>query len=70
MISGLIALLLYIVVIGVVLWLALYIMNTLPMAEPFRQVGRTVIVVIGALILILLLMNFIGIVDSGIPRLR
>jgi|SoimicMinimDraft_13_1059741.scaffolds.fasta_scaffold533443_1 hypothetical protein len=34
----------------------------------FRAVARTVVIVIGVLILVLL--SFIGMIDGGVPRLR
>ena len=34
----------------------------------FRAVARTVVIVIGVLILVLLI--FIGMIDGGVPRLR
>jgi len=33
----------------------------------FRAVARTVVIVIGVLILILVLLNFIGLIDGGPP---
>ena len=60
MITGLIYLLIYLLIVGVIIWLALYIVSQLPMAPPFNQVARTIIVVIGCLILILMLLNFVG----------
>ena len=44
-------------------------MNTIPLDEPFRRVASVVIVVIGVLIVILLLLNFVGLIDAGVPRL-
>lgn len=66
MIESLISLLVYILVLGIVLWLALYIIGVIPLPEPFGQVARVVIIVIGCLILILLLL---GLVD-GLPKWR
>jgi len=34
----------------------------------FRAVARTVVIVIGVLVLVLL--SFIGMIDGGVPRLR
>lgn len=69
MITSLVYLLIYVLIIGVVLWLALYVVQQLPMPAPFAQVARVVIVVIGCLVLILLLLNFVGL-DGGRPLLR
>ena len=40
------------------------------MFAPFRQVARTIVVVISVLILILVLLNFLSVVDGGLLRLR
>ena len=69
MITSLIYLLIYLLVIGIVIWLALFIVQQLPLASPFGQVARTIIVVVGCLILILLLLNFVG-VETGRPLFR
>ncbi len=55
-------------IVGVILALLIYIIDTIPIFKPFRQVARTIIIVIGVLILILL--NFIGVLDGGPPRVR
>jgi hypothetical protein len=70
MISGLIALVVYIIVIALVLWLLNYLVDTIPIQEPFRRVAKIAILVVGVLIVILLLLSFVGVVDGGIPRLR
>jgi hypothetical protein len=69
MITGLILLVVYLIVVGIVIWLLHYLVNTIPMDEPFRRVANIVIVVIGVLICILLLLNFVGLIDAGMPRL-
>jgi len=70
MISGLIALVVYIIVIALVLWLLNYLVDTIPIQEPFRRVAKIAILVVGVLIVILLLLSFVGVIDGGIPRLR
>jgi len=70
MISGLIALVVYIIVIALVLWLLNYLVDAIPIQEPFRRVAKIAILVVGVLIVILLLLSFVGVVDGGMPRLR
>jgi len=70
MIHGLIVLVIYIIIVGVILWLLRYLVNALPMEEPFRNIANVVILVVGVLIIILLLLNFAGLIDGGLPRLR
>jgi hypothetical protein len=60
MISALISLLIYLIIVGVIVWLALYIINTLPLPAPFGQIARVVVIVIACLILIALLLQVAG----------
>ena len=70
MVGGLIALVVYIIIVGIILWLLRYLIGVLPMDEQFRTVANVIILVVGVLILILLLLNFAGLIDGGMPRLR
>jgi len=69
MITSLIYLVVYIIVLGLVLWLLNYLIDVVPLPEPFNRVAKIALMVIGVLIVILLLLNFVGIIDSGPPRL-
>ena len=69
MIASLIYLVVYIIVVGLVLWLLHYLIDAVPLEEPFRRVARIALMVIGILIIILLLLNFIGVLDGGMPRM-
>jgi hypothetical protein len=60
----------YIVVLGLVVWLLNYLIDAVPLQEPFRKIARVALMVISVLIVILLLLNFIGVLDGGAPRLR
>jgi hypothetical protein len=68
MIASLIYLVIYIIVVGLILWLLNYLIDAVPLQEPFRRVAKVAIIVIGILIIILLLLNFLGVVDGGFPR--
>ena len=70
MITSLIYLVVYIVVVGVILWLLNYLIDNVPLQDPFRRIAKIALTVIGVLILILLLLNFVGVLDGGPPRLR
>lgn len=60
MIGELITLLIYCLIIGIIIWLALYIIQTIPLPPPFAQVARVVIMVIGCLLLIVVLLQLVG----------
>lgn len=68
MISGLIYLVIYLIVIGIVVWLLLFLIDNIPVPQPFNRVARIVIMVVGVLIVILLLLQFVGLVEPA-PRL-
>jgi hypothetical protein len=69
MISSLIYLVVYIIVLGLVLWLLNYLIDVIPLPDPFSRVAKIALMVIGVLIVILLLLSFIGVLDGGPPRL-
>lgn len=70
MIASLITLVIYVIVIGLILWLLRYLIDAIPMDEPFRRFAHIAILVIGVLIVILLLLDFIGVLDGSLPRVR
>jgi hypothetical protein len=51
--------------VGVIIWLLLYLINDIPLSGPFYQVARILVMVIGILIVIVLLLNFVGLTDIG-----
>jgi hypothetical protein len=69
MISSLIYLVVYIIVVGLIMWLLNYLIDAVPLPEPFHRVAKVALLVIGVLIIILLLLNFIGVLDGAPPRL-
>jgi len=69
MITSLIYLVITIIVVGLVLWLLIFLIDTVPMPEQFRSVARVVVIVIGVLILLVLLLNFIGVLPGGSAHL-
>lgn len=59
MLDVLISFAVYLIVVGLILWLIDYGIQIVPMFEPFRAVARTVISIVGCLILILLLVQLL-----------
>ncbi len=66
MIGQLINVLIYLLVIGIVLWLVIYVVDNVPIPEPFRGIIRVVAIVICGLVAILALLRLVG-VDTGFP---
>lgn len=69
MIESLVYLVIYLIVIGIVIWLLTYLIDAIPLPEPFNRVARIAILVIGVLIVIVLLLQFAGLMGGGVPRL-
>lgn len=69
MIASLVMLVVWLIVIGLIIWLLTYLIDIVPLPEPFNRVARVAILVIGVLIVIILLLQFAGIMDAGVPRL-
>jgi hypothetical protein len=68
MIGSLIVLVVYILILGLVLWLLHYVVNAMPMFEPFRQIANIIITVIGVLALIFILLSIVGDTGVRLPR--
>jgi hypothetical protein len=68
MIGSLIVLVVYIIVLGLILWLLQYVINALPMFEPFRQIANVILVVIGVIALIFILLSIVGDTGVRLPR--
>jgi len=60
-----ISLLIYLIILCVIFGLVIYVIQYIPLAQPFK----TVIICLAALILILILLSMIGVVPLGTPRL-
>lgn len=69
MISSLVSLAIYILVIGVVIWLLLFLIDLVPLPEPFGRIARIVIIAIGVLIVIFALLQVAG-MGGAMPRLH
>ena len=63
MITALLSLVIYIVVVGLIIWMLTYLIDVVPLPAPFNRVAKIALTVVGVLIVILLLLNFIGVVE-------
>lgn len=61
MITALVYFVIYLIILGLVMWLLLYIVDAIPLPDPFNRVAKVVITVVGVLILILLLLSLVGV---------
>jgi hypothetical protein len=60
MLEGLIYLVINVVVVGLVIWLLRFLIELNPLGGPLRRVANVAVVVMGVLIIVMLLMNFVG----------
>ncbi len=69
MIGVLITLIFYIIVFGLLWWLAQYLLGLFPLPDPLPRVIQAILAVVLVLMLIGVLLGLGG-YDTGIPRLR
>ena len=60
MINTLVTLVIYVLILGLIFWLLDYLIQTVPLFEPFRQIARTVLMVVAVIVLILFLLSLVG----------
>ena len=65
--EGLVELVIYLAIVGGILWLLLWLISYIGLPEPFSKVAKIIIMVVGVLILINVLLGFAG---HPIVRLR
>jgi len=59
--DGLISLVVTILIVGLVVWLLLYVISIIPLPHPFGQVARIIVIVVACLWLIKMLLGVSGI---------
>ena len=70
MIGALVTLIIYLLVLGILIWLVYYVVDAIPLPDPINRIVKLAIVVICALIVVVLLLNFLGVgVNLNVPRI-
>jgi len=59
----------YILIVGLIFWLLNYLVDAIPLPEPFNKVAKVVLLVAAVLIVIILLLQALGLVHGGILKL-
>ena len=59
-IEGLVQLVIYLAIVGGILWLLLWLISYIGLPEPFSKVAKIIIMVVGVLLLINVLLGFTG----------
>jgi hypothetical protein len=60
MIGGLVTLIIYLLVIGILIALIWYVLDAIPIPEPINRIIKIAVIVICCLVIILLLLSMIG----------
>jgi len=66
-IETLLSLVVYVLVIGAICWLLWWLIGFVGVPEPFSKIARGVVAVVGVVLLIGVLLQFL---PGGVPRLR
>ena len=69
MIGTLLSLIVYLLVLGVLLWLVFYVLAQFPPPEPIARIVKVVITIIAVLIALALALQLLGGVGISVPRL-
>lgn len=65
MIMALVNLIIYLLIVGILIWLVYYVVDAIPLPQPINKIVKLAVVVVTALIIIVLLLNLVG-VGGGI----
>lgn len=70
MIGALITLIIYLLVIGLIYWLVIYVIDTIPIPDPPARIIKIALMVLLVLVIIILLLQMIG-MSTGVnlPKL-
>jgi hypothetical protein len=64
MIAALINLIVWLLVVGILYWIVVYVIDAIPIPDPPNRIIKLVLIVVIALTVILMLLNLVG-VDAG-----
>jgi hypothetical protein len=69
MIPALINLIIWLLIVGILLALVYYVLDAIPIPQPFNRIIRVVLVVVAVLVVVLLLLQLIGGGGVQLPKL-
>jgi hypothetical protein len=70
MISALVTLIIYLLVLGLLYWLVIYIIDTVPIPDPPARIIKIALMVIMVLVVVVLLLNLLGMgTGLDLPRI-
>ena len=60
MISALITLIVYLLVLGLLYWLCIYVLDAIPIPDPPNRIIKIALMVLMVLVIVILLLNLLG----------
>ncbi len=66
---SIVGLLIYLIVIGVIVGLVFYIVQALPIPDPLGRIIKVIAMVVAVLFVVLVLLQLIGVVATGLPHI-
>jgi hypothetical protein len=73
MISALITLIVYLLVLGLLYWLVIYVLDTIPIPDPPNRIIKIALMVLMVLVIIVLLLDILGggnVGNLNLPKLQ
>jgi hypothetical protein len=73
MISALITLIVYLLILGLLYWVVIYVVDAIPIPDPPNRIIKIALMVLMVLIVVILLLNLLGGANVGtlnLPRLN
>ena len=70
MIPALITLIIYLLVLGLLYWLVIYVLDAIPIPDPPNRIIKIALMVLLVIVIIMLLLDLIGMGGIDLPRLN
>lgn len=71
MINLLVSLIIYMLIVGLLYWVAIYVIDSVPLPQPANRIAKIALTVLMVLVIILILLQLSGLIGSGpLPELR
>lgn len=70
MIGALINLIVYVLIFGILYWLLIYVIQTVPIPEPAARIIRLAVLVVAVIVIVLLLLQLLGGGGVGLPKIN
>jgi len=69
MIGALISLIIYLLIVGLLYWFAIYVIDAIPIPDPPNRIIKIALMAVVVLSIVVLLLNLLGVGGVGLPKL-